>query len=308
MHIVQEGNQHPKSKVPNIFWRIRFTMDETKMKVLIMGLAICLPLIMINFANFPDTIHEAIKRDDFEAVEKFISMDQSLLNSKNSFGNTPLINAVKFGSPVMVDELMKYTKTENGGPGILDANIKDVFDESPLYIASKNGFDKIVGVFVYNYPDSVDFLASNGRNYTTALHVAVQNGHFETARLVASRMVMDSKDATPKNMLINVKDGNGKTPLYLAVEFENLEIVRNLLFLGADKNAKNGKNGTTALQHAAQKGYDSIAQALVNEPRIERIQLFINGRFTTFILQGCLMRPEIKKLGWQIRFFPRALY
>ena len=139
-------------------------MDETKMKVLIMGLAICLPLIMINFANFPDTIHEAIKRDDFEAVEKFISMDQSLLNSKDSFGNTPLINAVKFGSPVMVDELMKYTKTENGGPGILDANIKDVFDESPLYIASKNGFDKIVGVFVYDYFDSIDFLASNGRH------------------------------------------------------------------------------------------------------------------------------------------------
>jgi hypothetical protein len=67
---------------------------------------------------------------------------------------------------------------------------------------------------------------------------------------------------------VNVKRVS-KTPIYLAVEKGNLEIVQVLLANGADVNVNLGLNGETPLYVAAQNGNIDIVKALIKHEKTE---------------------------------------
>lgn len=71
-------------------------------------------------------VNNAIYNKRFEAVDFFISNLKEILNFQDSFGNTPLMQAVKCGNPQMVSLLC-----EKGA----DVNIPDAFGVLPLKLA-----------------------------------------------------------------------------------------------------------------------------------------------------------------------------
>ncbi len=64
-----------------------------------------------------------------------------------------------------------------------------------------------------------------------------------------------------KNADLNTKDNNGNTPLHIAVKNGNYFVVKELLRAGADKNIKNNE-GKTALDIAKELGDDEIIDLL----------------------------------------------
>lgn len=78
------------------------------------------------------------------------------------------------------------------------------------------------------------------KNGNQALHIAVQNGHFEITKWLVSE----------KGAAINGQNGKGQTPLHMSVEYDYYEQTQWLLDQGADQSVKNGDG------HAAITGID----------------------------------------------------
>ena len=73
-------------------------------------------------------------------------------------------------------------------------------------------------------------------NGWTALHIAAQNGHSETVKILAKALIELEAN-------LDAKNNNGWTALHFAAEKGHTEIVEILANLGADLEAQMKKNG-----------------------------------------------------------------
>src|SRR5688572_17689055 len=88
----------------------------------------------------------------------------------------------------------------------------------------------------------------------TVLHLACARGNLEIVSILI--------DKTTRKML-NKLDAAGYTPLMDAVEGNHMEVVRMLLALGAEVNARSADLGQTALRIAAGQGTLEMVRVLV---------------------------------------------
>ena len=118
----------------------------------------------------------------------------------------------------------------------------------------------------------------------TALHIAVEEGHQKTVRLLLdSKADLNAKDTTfgktpllkaieaeqtqiamlllDRRADVNLADKTGWTPLARAAEHGQLEVVQSLLAHGADVNARTA-NGMTPLMHAFVRHHPEIVALL----------------------------------------------
>jgi ankyrin repeat protein len=171
-------------------------------------------------------------------------------------------------------ELLKY---------VLDMGINlniNLFDDgyTPLYLASKHGYEHIVKLLL-DYGALTNFKTEQD---DTALSVSIQHGHNEIVKILlefgSNPNLKGSNDTTPlywaikknNNEIVqlllehkaepNLKGYNG-TPLYWAIKKNNNEIVKLLLDHGADPNLK-GFNGTP-LYWAIVKNNNDIVKLLL---------------------------------------------
>ena len=86
-----------------------------------------------------------------------------------------------------------------------------------------------------------------------SIHKAAEDGNIETI-----------KQHLAAGTDVNVKDGSGKTPLYIASIADHEEIVKFLIAKGADVNAKEDWN-FTPLEQAVTRGHKKIAELLIAE-------------------------------------------
>lgn len=96
----------------------------------------------------------------------------------------------------------------------------------------------------------------------TLLHYVAESGFVDITRRTLELLAAEELAASSRRAL-NAKSPNGMTPIMLAAGQGSYDVVKELLKAGADVNLAN-VDGQTALDIAADAGYDSVSNLLVN--------------------------------------------
>ncbi|XP_054721853.1 ankyrin-3-like [Uloborus diversus] len=134
-------------------------------------------------------------------------------------------------------------------------NVRTKRGMTPLHHAAAQGHANVVKLLVSKYGAAIDGLTLSKQ---TALHLAAQQGRFETCRLL-----LDLK-ADP-----NATDNRGQTPLLLAAENDHSEVVKLFLQLKPDLVTKASSSGITCGHIAAMKGSVAVIKGLMKfDPKL----------------------------------------
>lgn len=135
----------------------------------------------------------------------------------NEDGETPLHLAACTASASMVFMLLRH-----GSP----PNLRDANGWTPLHHAAASGFDNVVRVFIDAHTQALAQAGSSGEGGMRGWGSAVD---------------------------LNALDWEGNSPLHLACQIANQEVVCRLLFAGADPNTRD-RQGMTPLQQSRAAG------------------------------------------------------
>ena len=166
---------------------------------------------------------KAAKFDDAAEVKSLLSKGVSP-NAVDSYGNPMLNLAIKDKSNQVIDLLLQNPK--------IDVDLSNKSGETPLMIASIEGNLPLVKVLVLKHKALIDHIS------WTPLHYACAKGQFDVAQFLITN------GATVDSMSL----GN-TTPLMMAVQSGNDQLVKLLLDKGADLQLRNS-NGLTAIDIA----------------------------------------------------------
>jgi ankyrin repeat protein len=177
-------------------------------------------------AQTPDQIADfakAAKFDNVSEVNLFLKKGLNP-NTVDANGNPMLILAIRDKSNNVIDALLNDKR--------IDVDLSNKSGETPLMMASIDGNLPLVKTLVLGHKAQLDHIG------WTPLHYACAKGHLEVAQfLVANGAIVDSLSV-----------GN-TTPLMMAVQSGNEQLVKFLLDKGADLQLKNA-NGLTAIDIA----------------------------------------------------------
>jgi ankyrin repeat protein len=146
------------------------------------------------------------------------------VNHKAILGFTPLSFASQKGYLDIVNTLIA-----NGA----DLNTKTDKLNMPLHLAAENGYPGIVNILIEK---QLDVNAENS-DQVRPLYYVCMNGHPEIART----LVAHGSDINAGSSAVGTHDkrvDTNITPLHLAVQFANLDVVKLLLEAGANVNAR----------------------------------------------------------------------
>lgn len=168
-------------------------------------------------AEGSSALHIAANRGYLELVKVLCDQDTSLISSRNNLLDTPLICAARAGHVDVVNYLIKCASQLH--EALYPQRVLQELPVNPILKAWNLGG-------------------------ATAMHEAVRNGHASVLQRLVSR---DSR-------LLAVVNGQGVSPLYLAVASNRVDIV-NILIKGSSNRVKSpssyaGPHRQTAL-HAA---------------------------------------------------------
>ena len=181
---------------------------------------------LIDYANPLDTpepepldelsllLLEAARNRDEEAVRRLVD-DGANLTAKSFDGETTLHLAVNNNDKSMVRFLLE----KGADPEAIAAN-----GNKPLYNAAESGYLVIVDLLL-SFKASVE--AFNVEEQRTSFYQAVENGHFEVAKL----LLRNGAD-------IDARSPTGLTPLFCAINRGDVDFVEYLLEHGANKKIK----------------------------------------------------------------------
>jgi ankyrin repeat protein len=124
-------------------------------------------------------------------------------------------------------------------------NAIDSNGSSALILACYRGNSE-VAIFLINHTASLNYNSKNG----TALMACVFKSEYQLLDALLSKKVN-----------LDLTDGNGMTALMLAVQLNNLEMVKKLLASGANKIVK-CKQDKTAFEYAVFSGNEQIINIL----------------------------------------------
>jgi ankyrin repeat protein len=199
-----------------------------RLKVNKCGIALWLICLISQFshAQTPEQIADFAKAAKFDNVSEVNLLLKKGINPNtvDANGNPMLILAIRDKSTNVIDALLKDKR--------IDVDLSNNSGETPLMMASIEGNLPLVKTLVLGHKAQLDHIG------WTPLHYACAKGHLEVAQfLVANGAIVDSLSV-----------GN-TTPLMMAVQSGNEQLVKILLDKGADLQLKNS-NGLTAIDIA----------------------------------------------------------
>ena len=137
-------------------------------------------------------IHDVVKKGDIQEIQKLISENPSLLESKDRVGFTPLHIAAFYGQTEAAMLLINHKAN-------LDS--KNNNKNTPLHIAAMQNYPKVARLLISSEAN----LNSENNNGRTPLHIAAMRGHTELAKLIISF-----------NADLNIVSSYGEKPFHLA--------------------------------------------------------------------------------------------
>ena len=176
------------------------------------------------------------------------------VNQKNCYDRTPLHGAALEGHGAVVKLLMEYGA---------HVNFKDDNDWTPLHKAAYGGHEAVMKLLL-KHGAQVNSKSVNGY---TPLHIAAQNGSEVVVKLLLEQDVQANFGSKYENAplteeargechmtvrLMDTKNWEGETPLFLAVTEGREKVVKLLLEQGAQTDLEN-KAGDTPLSVAKQR-------------------------------------------------------
>ncbi|XP_078346982.1 uncharacterized protein LOC144632255 isoform X2 [Oculina patagonica] len=216
-------------------------------------------------------LHSAVQGGNVAIIETVLSRGVDA-NSRDSYGNTPLMIAACFGKMEAVNYLLDkgadlsltgqygrnslHSASEGGNVAIietmlssgLDINSKDSHGNTPIMIAALNGKMEAVNYLLDKGADP-SLTGQYGRNI---LHNASGGVNVAIIKTMLSR-----------GLDINSKDSNGDTPIMIAAREGKMESVNYLLDKGADLSLT-GQYGRNSLHSASQGGNVAIIETMLS--------------------------------------------
>jgi ankyrin repeat protein len=183
-------------------------------------------------------LHIASDNGHLTIVQYLTGLDHVDCNAKDNDGWTPLHYACQKGDLPLVQYLTRL--------GHVDCNAKDNDGSTALHIASANG--RLTAVQYLTGLDHVDCNAK-ANDGSTALHGASFHGHLAIVQHLTG---LDHVDCNAK--------AKGWTPLSLACQYGHFDIVRFLLYNGANKKSEYNDGALTS-------DNNKIIQFLYNFPQ-----------------------------------------
>lgn len=150
-------------------------------------------------------------------------------------------------------------------PGIDDKAQRQLFDPNelwPIFLLAVRHGNYLLVEQLLTYSTDPAVTLSGKHN---AIHLAVLTGAgTETVRCIDT-IVSREASGPPANgvLLINSADNEGRTPLHLACEMLSITIAKRLVDFGADCNLTD-KNENTPLHIAAEKGNAQLVEAILS--------------------------------------------
>jgi len=206
-------------------------------------IAIIAVLFLLNSQGMATELNEAILADDFSSVKLILAGDpkKKLIGKKDDFGRFPLHNAVINGNRDILDYIVM---------GDIDINPEDDLGLTPLvYAVQGNDIEMVKHLLELGADPAIP-----GKFDNIALHYAVMMGSAEMAELFISKSLILSDS---QNKL-------GQTPLQMAAEAGNLEMIDFLISKGADPNHRDAR-GITPLHEAVINGHVEATKLLLDK-------------------------------------------
>ncbi|KAM0548199.1 hypothetical protein ACHAPJ_009998 [Fusarium lateritium] len=239
----------------------------------------------------PPPLSVAARLGRLEIVRLLLQDGRSDIDSRVSYGQTPLVNAAEFGHIEIVKLLLSTpgveigSRNEQGDTALaraaksnqysivkllltvegIDPNSKNNEGMTPLSWATADGYLEVVRLLLSDGRVEADIRCTNGRNL---LSLASRGQNVEVVRLLLSdpRVGPDSRDS------------NGRTPLSHAASDLSIEVVRVLLSDHRIDPDSRDSNGRTPLSHAAFDPSIEAVRVLLSDHRIDPDSRDSNGR------------------------------
>lgn len=193
-----------------------------------------------NTLNY-SSIHEAIEKNDPDAVREFI-INPSELCTRNDRGWLPLHTAAYHGNLQIAEMLVSQGA---------DVQARRSEGWTPLHLAALHGHSDIAELFL-KYDASPDLQKDD---LSTPLHMGVQGGHREVVELLLAR-----------GADVNARKDDGRTPLHLAAYYNHNELAELLIVKGGDVSSRD-RAGHTPLHIAKTYGHRELAALLKKHGR-----------------------------------------
>jgi len=194
----------------------------------------------------------AIDKSNYNMVKYLLQNPNINIYENDINGNSPLIKAIGQNNIDLVKLLIDYCIRNKIK---IDINGKDSNGNYPLIKAiNQNNFDIVFLLVNYGIKNNIDMNIIN-INGNTPLTLSYKQGHLKIFKYLI------------KFININQKDTCGNTIIYYVIDNQDIEMVKNLISIGADINLKNVFNNSV-LDHAISQGNIEMVKVLLENDNI----------------------------------------